>query len=428
MNPAINRLFSRQFLFVFVVGILFAFFLHFTRVPNRSNPLLSTLSLRDVVLIWYYQKPVQRCLLERGQEKIYECANDILRIVARKYGAKLALNVIEPVSQNEPVYLALGHDLAHTIGNSALYASYGVGQGLREVDEDRLIQKMGRVIVDCDGWGSFGCYHGVIEVALSRIEPGRRTAMIRKACLENPLVISKQYYLNQCMHWFGHGMTIFTEQTLTETLAMCESVSSNFYSDEVQLCLSGVFHAGALPGTSDATYLTNVSRVYNKNDVYFPCRDIEERFRGHCFSHVVGRSHTGDLSVMMRNCDGIPEGDPSKKRIYVERCYESIGNNLLINANFTSEGVAEACDRLAGSAYMGFCYGGAARYNALRDPLLTNTLPFAICKRAPASAKKTCYALAGFANFENYKSKTIMQDYCANAEDGYQVACEALET
>ncbi len=424
MNP---MRFIHKLLIVFAAGIVFAFLLHFIPIANNKNPLLPQESLRDALIVWYYKKPVSDCLNQKDSRVVFNCVNAKLRAVARTYGARMALNVIEPISQNNPVLLALGHDLAHTIGNNALYASYGLGSGIKTMSENVLIEKMGKVIVDCDGWGSFGCYHGVIEVALSRIPPNERTGIIRRACLDNPLVMSRQYYLNQCMHWFGHAMAIFTDQTLEQTLAMCESVSPNFSSDEVQLCLSGVFHAGALPGTSDPGYLENVSRVYKKDDVYFPCLDVAERFRGHCFSHVVGRSHTGDVAIMMRNCDGIPEKDPEKRRLYVRGCYESIGNNLLITANFTAAGVAKECQADSAPEFSGFCYGGAARYSILRDPLLNNTLPFAICKLAPTVAKTTCYGLAGFANFENYKSRSILKTFCANAEEGYPTMCESLQ-
>jgi hypothetical protein len=166
--------------------------------------------------------------------------------------------------------------------------------------------------------------------------------------------------------------------------------------------------------------------VYDPDDVYFPCLDVEEKYRGHCYSHTVGRAHTGDLGVMMRACNNIPEPDLVKKRDYVQRCYESIGNNLLINGDFKADRVAKYCDDLAGSEYLGFCYGGAARYSGLRDPLTNNMLPFEICKAAPESAKKTCYALVGFANFENYKDKSILDAYCAHAEVGYSDACTKL--
>jgi hypothetical protein len=129
---------------------------------------------------------------------------------------------------------------------------------------------------------------------------------------------------------------------------------------------------------------------------------------------------------MMAACNNIPEPDRTKKRDYVPRCYESIGNNLLINGDFKADGVARFCRDMAQTEYMGFCFGGAARYSALRDPLLNNLLPFEICAQAPDVAKKTCYALTGFANFENYKDTTILAQYCKHAEAGYSDVCEKI--
>ncbi|MEK7802004.1 MAG: hypothetical protein AAB276_06075, partial [Pseudomonadota bacterium] len=356
------------------------------------------MSLKHAVLVRWYMRAIEACVSADTSKKLFSCINERLRYVSKAYGARFALDVIEPVSQKYPIIQGWGHDLSHTIGDNALYAGTGLQSGRFILDEDVLISQIGKTIVDCDGWGSFGCYHGVIEVGMVHIAPADRARIVRKACLENPLVTAKLYYVNQCMHWFGHGMAIFTDQTLEQTLAMCEGVSPYFDDDPVQLCLSGVFHAGAMPGTTDQTMLENVKRLFDPDDVYYPCGKVEERFRGHCYSHIPGRSKTGDVSVMMRNCNAIPEVDLNKKDRYVRGCYESIGNNLLINASYKAQGVSDLCLKSALPAYYGYCFGGAARYAGLRDPLINNSIPFEICELAPQQAKNTCYALIGFAN------------------------------
>jgi hypothetical protein len=163
---------------VFCLGILTALILN-APVANAHNPLSTSTTLRDRILIWYYVKPIEDCLKLEGQLKVFGCVNQILKNVSKNHGARLALSIIEPVSQDKPILLMLGHDLAHTIGDNALYASYGTVKGFRDIPLDALIQKMGKVIVDCDGWGSFGCYHGVIEVALTRLDPSMRTQVVR---------------------------------------------------------------------------------------------------------------------------------------------------------------------------------------------------------------------------------------------------------
>ena len=410
------------FIFAFICGFAF----RVPIIPNTNNPLSPKLTIRDVVIVWYYTYKAEKCLSIKDGKELFRCTNTIMRTVSGRFGARLALDIIEPLSQKHTVLQGWGHDLSHTIGDNALYAGTGLHSGREIKDEAVLITQIGKTIVDCDGWGSFGCYHGVIEIGMSHILPKDRARVVRKACLENPLVTSKLYYVNQCMHWFGHGMAIFTDQTLKETLTMCEGVSPNFGDDPVQLCLSGVFHAGAMPGTTDETMLENVRRLYDPTNVYFPCNEVEERFRGHCYGHTVGRSKTGDVAVMMHNCDNIPEADLEKKDVYVRGCYESIGNNLLINADYKAQGVADLCMKNSAPRYYGYCFGGAARYAGLRDPLLNNPIPFDVCRLAPISAKATCYALVGFANFENYKSFDILKSYCENAEEGYGDSCKHL--
>ena len=417
----------KKIILVFIIGFISAFAFLFPFIENRNNPLSPKLSFKDEFFLRYYSFKTVRCLANKDGRELFKCVNSVMRTVSSTHGARIALEIIEDVSQKHPTLQGWGHDLSHTIGDNALYAGTGLRSGRVIKDESVLITQIGKTIVDCDGWGSFGCYHGVIETGMAHIAPEDRARVVRKACLENPLVTSKLYYVNQCMHWFGHGMAIFTDQTLDQTLAMCEGVSPNFGDDPVQLCLSGVFHAGAMPGTTDETMLQNVRRVFDPNNVYFPCSDIPERFRGHCFGHTVGRSKTGDVAVMMRNCDNIPESDLTKKDVYVRGCYESIGNNLLINGKYTASGVAEQCMQSSTPRYYGYCFGGAARYAGLRDPLLNNPIPFEICQLAPVSAKPTCYALIGFANFENYKSHDILKSYCAKSEEGYLDACIHLD-
>lgn len=409
---------------LFIVSFACAFGFYVKYIPNPTNPLSTKTSLHDVFLRKYFVVKAQWCVTHTSGRELFSCINAVMRKVSGRYGARLALDIIEEVSQKYPTLQGWGHDLSHTIGDNALYAGTGLHSGRAIKDESVLITQIGKTIIACDGWGSFGCYHGVIEIGMSHIAPGDRARVVRKACLENPLVTSRLYYVNQCMHWFGHGMAIFTDQTLEQTLHMCEGVSPSFGDDPVQLCLSGVFHAGAMPGTTDPTMLQNVSRLFDPADVYFPCAAVEERFRGHCYSHIPGRSKTGDVSVMMHNCDNIPERDFTKKDMYVRGCYESIGNNLLINGKYTAQGVSDQCLQSSMPRYYGYCFGGAARYAGLRDPLLNNTIPFDICASAPDSAKATCFALVGFANFENYKSFDILKSYCSRVEPRYRNACE----
>lgn len=430
-----------KFLFIsffFGLGLFFA-----TDVLNiktdfkKINPLASSQSLGYKRLVNKYNAEIKEC--EKDRNKEISCINDILKNIASKYGARFALDVIEPLASDSPLVLSQSHDFAHTVGDYAIryfdvstaHASSGE-DGFSE-EELTLINKIGKTLVDCDGWGAFGCYHGVIEIGLSRLPTEKRTTVVRKACLENPLIQSKQYYVNQCLHWFGHGMAIFTDQTLLETLDVCDKLNETFSSDEVQLCLSGVFHAGSVPGNVDVDYLDNIYRVYGPEDVYYPCRTLPEKFKGQCFSHVPGRTkglpnaNGPDLERIFRNCDGIPEIDPAKKLNYIHRCYDSGANTLLVNANFEASRTVEDCRTYSNPKYSKYCYAGAVRYWILRDPLLNNQGPFEICSLAEKENKETCYRALGAANYENYFDQSVLEKYCKSAEEGYYNYCLAKD-
>jgi len=385
------------------------------------NPLGGKTNVLHRLRIFFWQQKITPCLRIQGDSQKFDCINDLLRVLSQRYGARIALDVIEPLTEPNQFIMANSHNLSHTIGDFAVFVGRDRDAGVDS--EERIIQNLGRALVECDGWGSFGCYHGVVEAGLARIDPSDRARVVRKACLENPLVTSEQYYINQCMHWFGHGMAIFTDQSLLTTLDMCESASSDFDSDEVQLCLSGVFHAGTLPGISDDTLLANIARVYNPADAYYPCHDVQERFKGHCFSHVPGRSNSADVGVMLTNCNHIPEPDVNKRTRYIKLCYDSVGNGLLDSTKNDPEAIVRLCQQYAIPELLGYCFTGPARYATLRNPLLTNTISFAICKAAPLSAKNVCYAAIGFGNFENYKSEDVLSRYCDKVESGYKEDC-----
>lgn len=384
----------------------------------------NTVLPQNPAVIQKERQEARKCLDSGPADAQILCLNNLLREVAKTSGARSALNILEPISQEFPYLLRASHPLVHTIGTNAFFFH-------RDVRGVSLEGSIGRALTECDGFGAFGCYHGAIEAGLSLIPAKERAQVIRKACLEDELIQKNQYFVNQCLHWFGHGLAIFTDLPLKETLELCNGLNREFESDEVQLCLSGVFHAGAVPGGSDDEFLHNISRVWKAGDPYYPCRDVEEKFRGHCYSHTSSRTRSGDPRVTLGSCDNIPEPDPRKKFDYARRCYESAANPIMSailgQASLSEKEkvgkIAEDCRLYSRPEYRRFCYAGAARYWVLFDPLLTNLGPFKICQRAEEESKPSCYGNIGFGNFENYYSQEKLEEYCKNSEPAYIDDC-----
>lgn len=383
------------------------------------------------------QEDIKKCITGEDSLEMLYCFQKKLKTLAKNHGARFALDVIQPVAQENPEIFRYNHEFAHYAGDGAMeYEGYLDGNenttSYTDLDkftkqEIELVNVIGKALVDCDGWGAFGCYHGVIEVGLARLRPEDRTRVVKKACLENPLIQKHRAFINQCLHWFGHGMAIFTDQPLMETLSICEGLNPNFNSDDVQLCVSGVFHSGAQPGETDDEYLHNLSRVYSPDDVYYPCYDMPLKYKRQCFSQVPGRTGP-DVAQQFKNCDGIPEKDPVRRLNYIHWCYNSAGNNALVLAEFSAERAVKNCRNFSRPEYLKYCYEGAVRYAILRDPLLNNSVPFEICRMAEPHTKELCYTGLGAANWENYFSQAVLQEYCQTVPTKFYQNCMMLDT
>jgi hypothetical protein len=379
-------------------------------IPDRPT---TALSAGEVLK----KNPAVVGCLESEKQQQEKCVNEYLKATSAAKGPRPALDVIEALSQKYPQLLAWAHPFAHTIGDNAVRYYQKLKLPLEA--------QIGRGIVECDGYGSFGCYHGIIEVTTHDIPIQDRARVLRKACFDDPAIASKPYFIQQCAHWFGHSMVMFTDAPLLEVLKMCQGVDPDWGHGGVQLCLSGTFHAGLAPGEAenDDILKRNIVKVFKPGDPYYPCLDIPERFRGHCYSHAYGRAMSMDIGTQLETCDKIPEADPVKKRVYVGGCYDSVGNNVIEASNFEPARVAQSCQKHTSQEYRQFCYGGAARYWVLRNPILENTKPLEMCSLAEDWAKPTCYARAGFGNYENFASHEILADFCSRAEPAYRETC-----
>src|SRR3989344_2584495 len=194
---------------------------------QAKNILIIVISIFIVVAIFIIQQKnktpdskqeVTPCLSLETKSQL-SCINEGLKKISGTQGEKTALDVIEPISQQHTYLLDWSHAFAHTIGTSAIAA--------HRSDDQTLEQQIGKALVECDGYGAFGCYHGVIEAGLAILPVEKRASVIRESCLENPLIQEKQYFVNQCLHWFGHGVGIFSNLTLNQALEMCNKLNTN---------------------------------------------------------------------------------------------------------------------------------------------------------------------------------------------------------
>lgn len=371
------------------------------------------------------------CMEGRGEDEAVRCLFKELQGLAEKNGARLGLDVVVALAEDHAYLNNHSHDLSHVVGFGALRYNYPITETTENIDgltavEVNLIDRMGRALVDCYSWGVMGCMHGVIEAGLGGVPADRRTQAARRACLANPFVQSNQVFVNHCLHWLGHGMAIFTNQGLLETLKICESLDPDFSSENVQLCLSGVFHAGVSPGRTDEEdwYLHNIQKVYNKDDIYYPCRDIPEKFATACYAALPGRVGGYGLEKLYEACHNIPEPNKEKKDEYLKVCYDTVSNILLYTVEHKADNIIETCRQYSDKEYLKYCYAGAVRYLILRTPLKNNNTPYEICEKIEADAKSACYKSLGAVVNETYYNEQILKEYCDKVKESeYRKDC-----
>jgi hypothetical protein len=370
-----------------------------------------------------YKKAINRiadtgiyCLQDGvGQQNWVPCLYNFLDEISAKYGARVGLDVAVRLAEIDPRLNHNSHDLAHIVGNGALKFDYQVSEedftGINLV-----IQRMGRALADCHSWGVMGCMHGVIEAGFLDIPDNQRTNAVMAACLDNPSIQGNQVFVNHCLHWLGHGIVIYTSDTLEQILATCESLDPNFQSNEVQLCLSGVFHAGSDLGNFEELYKDNIYKVFSESDPLYPCMEIPERFRQACFGAMPGRLE-GQLQAISDTCALISDRDASAEARYKEACYTTMGNVVLNHELKSPAGVAALCDQYSDSEYVQFCYAGAARYWFLRMPEFENRLPIELCTEVAVQHKNVCYRALGFVVWETAYNKDHVDVYCESINE-----------
>jgi len=422
-------------LLFFVLGLVGAFWWQSRQLPDSDKLVSMTREFNP----WSayrppaYQRAINQiadtgryCLQDSsGQQNWVPCLYTFLDEIAAKYGARVGLDVAVRLAEIDPRVNHSSHDLAHIVGNGALQFDYQVSED-EYTGTNLVIQRMGRALADCHSWGVMGCMHGVIEAGFLDIPDNQRTNAVMAACLDNPSIQGNQVFVNHCLHWLGHGIVIYTSDTLEQILATCESLDPNFQSNEVQLCLSGVFHAGSDLGNFEELYKDNIYKVFSETDPLYPCTEIPERFRQACFGAMPGRLE-GQLQAISDTCALISDQNVSAEARYKEACYTTMGNVVLNHELKSPAGVAALCDEFGDPEYVQYCYAGAARYWFLRMPEFENTLPIELCAVVAEQHKSECYRSLGFVVWETAYDKEQVEQYCDSiTEKEYTNVCKSL--
>jgi hypothetical protein len=172
---------------------------------------------------------------------------------------------------------------------------HGVGHVLGEV---AYMQYGYDAFAQCDNIFNYGCYHGVVDMAI-RIQ-GKDDMLMQN--LWNTCV-NGMSDSGPCLHPLGHASTILAQYDILEAFGRCDSLFTDpQYARE---CWNGAmmeYINRSSPGAPNASY-------GDPNDPYYPCDTYPERYKGACVSmhaHYLFSVWGNDVGKLLSFCLSYP--------------------------------------------------------------------------------------------------------------------------
>ena len=325
----------------------------------------------DYDLTLVYQETDFNC-----ESSNFFCFSKILKNITKKYGPKVALNILEKLLSDEIVSTSIDeHQLAHEIGRQTAI-SFGLNA------EAFLFCPM----------SSFngGCQHGFFEYVLGKTDTATEAADLICKSLNDSFSSKFKFY---CYHGIGHGVMMARAYDLDAALETCDSFLSYYASDG---CWQGVFMENVNVG------MVGEARegVFSDTDPLAPCNVVEDKYRHECFIN-----HAGYLMVFFENDIGKASAAclnaPLKR---VSSCLQGLG--LLTtnpswqyaitrkDSNGSVETALKLCEKFPSQAKKD-CFIGALDNIINYDEMDLSKRALRFCKQVKGLPEEDCYRQIG---------------------------------
>ena len=299
----------------------------------------------------------------------YICAEDVLRSITTDTGPEDSMQVLKEMIDS-PLFLFNaaneGHSLAHVVGRTT--ADYFGGTG--------------DVFLRCPTFLDYGCQHGFLEDALTKVSsPAEAVTNICESLPDKPAIGRPN-----CYHGSGHGVMMNESYDLGIALAVCDMVPD---SDS---CWTGVFMEnvnGYLSGRIQEQYPENYS--FSVNNPLTPCDTVDERYREYCY-----RQHMPYLARYFR---------------------------------YDLQKVIDSC--LTAEEHVGSCVWGFGAYS-IYDDIQADFLPdfkggvvdkvIHMCNQFPEEYRETCYTPA-IDQLSIFYGVGWISEFCEKVDEQYRRQC-----
>ncbi len=231
-----------------------------------------------------------------------------------------------------PAYEILAQDVERSSAEEKHTAAHNFGAALYLVEGENGL-------FVCDSRFSFGCFHEFLGRAISDlgIESVKR---LNEGCVEalGPMALS-------CQHGIGHGIQAYfgyTEDALRDALPVCRDLP---YNDPIGGCYGGLFMEYNLETMlgEDA-----VVRAPEAGDLQAPCDDLSEAYAQACYFWQP------QWWRQTLRSEGVVDAESAYERIgelcdeaggiFARACFEGVGNNIPVDADFDARVAKRLCE------------------------------------------------------------------------------------
>lgn len=283
------------------------------------------------------------------------------------------------------------HRIAHTIGAAALERSKGkVGPAFAA----------GKAVC----WS--GYYHGVVERALSGVEPDKLSQAARSTCADPDLRSGPTFTLYQCVHGLGHGLMIYTTYNMPKSLKTCDELLGSW--DQTS-CTGGVFMENL-----NSSYGVK-SKWLRDNDLIYPCNIVAQRHKIYCYLMVTSRilpTNGYDFAKTSKVCR-------TGEKAWIATCFQSLGRDASGNSRQNPDQILTHC-KTAGNM-MSDCIWGAVR--DMSSNYAGGKEASVLCTKVPTSMRSRCFEGIGTILGGLHQTSEARRAACGEITDKYRAAC-----
>ncbi len=301
----------------------------------------------------------QKCAQNNERTKYIVCYKKNLESGVLTYGLKPMMSQLENRYLHSVDFDSGGinqcHDVAHAIGQTA---------GANSKD-------LNNTILECPNICTSGCFHGVVEGAIST---GYKILENIGNLCQNKINGVDASTNTDCYHGLGHGVASLSGFDLQQSLKYCDLISG---IDGQRSCGAGVIMELYEPSSFDHAILQF------PDDIASFCATLWGTYEETCYVTAGTHTYTKNTSESesIKACVSVPDE-------YISDCISALGQNMF----FVYQGEFEKIDlfcKSTPSKYLINCYSGVIESSVMSDPLVRKGVE--ICSLFDTKEANVCF-------------------------------------